>query len=185
MDDLQQLTTAIRRTWSHEPSPKAQRYVGKFLDRTRRRQKIMARVQGNHGVYTVSINAEGTSIVSACTCYIGKGGGCHHCAALAATFLADPGSFQVLEEKALADIRTLDDLPKYLNSVTLDGLIKQLKEKGFSQKAFAESIGMSSRHLSAVKSSELRNRTFHELGATKLACLWVLARFGPESRNQV
>lgn len=37
---------------------------------------------------------------------------------------------------------------------------------------------MNSRQLSAVKSSELRNRFYHELGATKLACLWVLERFG-------
>ena len=33
---------------------------------------------------------------------------------------------------------------------------------------------MNTRHLSAIKSSELRNRYFNELGATKLACLWVL-----------
>ncbi len=39
---------------------------------------------------------------------------------------------------------------------------------------FAESIKMNTRHLSAIKSSELRNRYFNELGATKLACLWVL-----------
>ena len=48
---------------------------------------------------------------------------------------------------------------------------------GITQKAFCESIGMSTRHLAAVKSSELRNRYYHELGAMKLACLWVLERF--------
>ena len=42
------------------------------------------------------------------------------------------------------------------------------------QKAFCAAVGMSTQHLSAVKSSELRNRRFHELGATKLAVLWVL-----------
>jgi hypothetical protein len=43
-----------------------------------------------------------------------------------------------------------------------------------TQKEFAESIGMNSRHLGAVKSSELRNHYFNELGANKLACLWML-----------
>jgi len=43
-----------------------------------------------------------------------------------------------------------------------------------TQKALAEGMGMNPRHLTAIKSSELRNRYFNELGATKLACLWVL-----------
>jgi transcriptional regulator with XRE-family HTH domain len=59
----------------------------------------------------------------------------------------------------------------------LDELIQSLRKQGITQKAFAESIGMSSQKLSAIKSSERRNRYFHELGATKLACLWVLERF--------
>jgi len=36
---------------------------------------------------------------------------------------------------------------------------------------------MNPQHLSAIKSCELRNRFFNELGATKLACLWVLDHF--------
>ncbi|MCB0214903.1 MAG: hypothetical protein KDJ52_36525, partial [Anaerolineae bacterium] len=75
------------------------------------------------------------------------------------------------------EVEALADLPEYLRSVTLDELIQALKKKGISQKAFAESIGMSSQKLSAIKSSEKRNRYFHELGATKLACLWVLEKF--------
>jgi hypothetical protein len=38
----------------------------------------------------------------------------------------------------------------------------------------AESIGMNPRHLSAVKSAEQRDHLFNELGAIKLACLWML-----------
>ena len=56
----------------------------------------------------------------------------------------------------------------------------RLRAIGITQKAFAESIGMNSRHLSAVKSSERRNRYFNELGAVKVACLWFLERFGKE-----
>lgn len=46
-----------------------------------------------------------------------------------------------------------------------------------TQKAFAESIGMNTQHLSTVKASERHNRIFHELGAIKAACLWFLERF--------
>ena len=56
--------------------------------------------------------------------------------------------------------------------------IQQSRKQGVTQKAFVESIGMSSQKLSAIKSNERRNRDFYELGATKLACLWVLERFG-------
>jgi transcriptional regulator with XRE-family HTH domain len=61
----------------------------------------------------------------------------------------------------------------------LDTLLQELKAQGITQTAFAESIGMNPRHLSAIKSSELRNRFFNELGATKLACLWVIEKFQP------
>jgi len=58
--------------------------------------------------------------------------------------------------------------------------VDQLKARGITQKAFAASIGMSTQHLAAVKASERRNRYFHELGALKLACLWVLTHFGED-----
>jgi hypothetical protein len=59
----------------------------------------------------------------------------------------------------------------------------QLKDKGITQKAFAEQIGMNTRHLAAIKSSELRHHYFNELGATKLACLWVLEHLGKTKRR--
>jgi hypothetical protein len=70
-----------------------------------------------------------------------------------------------------------------LEGVTLESLVIKLKEKRISQKTFAASIGMSTQHLSAVKSSELHNRFYHELGATKLACLWILEHYG-EVKNE-
>lgn len=164
----------IQRHFSGQPGDKARRYVGAFFNRSRIENKISAQVEGNHGTYTVSIRAEEEDVTSACSCYIGKYGGCHHVAALAVTFLDSPGSFKEIRPKKLEAVQSLPELHDYLKSVTLDALIKELRANGITQKAFAESVGMSSRHLSAVKSSELRNRTFHELGATKLACLWVL-----------
>ncbi|MBO0857143.1 MAG: hypothetical protein J2P21_01550 [Chloracidobacterium sp.] len=71
-------------------------------------------------------------------------------------------------------LRTLNDLASYLKGVTLAELTDQMKERGVKQTAFAESIGMNPRHLAAIKSSEARLRYFNELGATKLAVLWVI-----------
>ena len=101
-------------------------------------------------------------------------GYCHHCHALALTFLKHPDSFQVVRQKRRRDVRAVSDLSAYLKGVTLDSLLQKLKAQGVTQKEIAEGIGMNPRHLSAIKSSELRNRYFNELGATKLACLWVL-----------
>ncbi len=176
--DLEILKSAIQKNWSSRPGDKAKRYVGQFFDATRFGTKIAAEVAGNHGIYTVSVQVTDGRLTSACSCYIGKHGGCHHCQALGLTFLQDTTAFKELEQRALEDVRELADMPEYLRSVTLDGLIQELKKKGITQKAFAESIGMSSQKLSAIKSSERRNRYFHELGATKLACLWILERFG-------
>ena len=172
--DVEALKEAILQDWPKTPGKKARPYVNAFFDRVRTRRKIVAKVEGNHGTYTVSIHASGRTTDSACSCYIGGGGGCHHCHALGLTFLRDPDSFQVVRQKRRTDVHTISDLSAYLKGVTLDSLIQKLKDQGITQKAFAEGIGMNTRHLSAIKSSELRNRYFNELGATKLACLWVL-----------
>ena len=176
--ELTRLKAALRRAWPGKPSVKAQNYIGAFFAGTRIAARISAQVVGNHGTYTVSIEAKEARLVSACSCYIGKSGYCHHCEALARAFLQDPTRFQVIKTKKLEEVQGLDDVHSYLVGVTLEALLKQLSEKGITQKAFAESIGMNTRHLSAIKSSEARNRYFNELGATKLACLWVLERFG-------
>jgi hypothetical protein len=175
--DTGALKAAIRSTWNEEPDAKARRYIGKFFDRTRIAEKIAAKVEGNHGIYTVSIAARGKSVDSACSCYIGGSGFCHHCDALAFTFLNDPDSFKAARRKTLRQVRTLKDLQCYLKAKTLDSLLQDLKTHGITQKEFTESIGMNPRHLSSIKSSELRNRYYNELGATKLACLWVLQHF--------
>lgn len=179
--DVETLTKAIQRNWPFEPGDKTRAYIGKFSDRVRMGTRIVARVVGNHGTYTVSIQVSPQfAVTSACSCYIGKGGNCHHCAALAKTFLYAPDSFIEKAPKKLETVKGLEDVFAYLENVTLESLLIRLKEKGITQKAFAASIGMSTQHLSAVKSSELNNRVYHELGATKLACLWVLEHHGDD-----
>jgi uncharacterized Zn finger protein len=179
--EIDEIKAALRDAWfaGCELDVKARRYVGKFYDRRRAGKKIVATVVGNHGTYTVSLAVKLKRVESACSCYVGRGGGCHHCDALAQTFLNDAVSFQVIKRKGRGSVRTLKDLKAYLNGATLDTFLQELKAQGITQTAFAESIGMNPRHLSAIKSSELRNRFFNELGATKLACLWVIEKFQP------
>ena len=180
---LDQLHTAIKRQWSRVPSQKAKPYVNAFSAAVRSGSKITAKVVGNHGTYTVSVQLNPQGLTSACSCYIGKHGYCHHCEALALTFMHDPSLFKVVTPTQRTDVRTLTDVQAYLQSVTLEALLAQLKDKGITQKAFAEQIGMSTRHLAAIKSSELRHHYFNELGATKLACVWVLEHLGKTKRR--
>ena len=178
MTDIATIQTAIRSRWPNPSTGKALSYVGRFFDRTRTGTKIVARVKGNHGDYTVSIAVGEHGATSACSCYIGKGGYCHHCAALAQTFLDAPDSFKEVRPPERKQVGGLPDLQAYLAGVTLDELLAQLKVQGVTQKAFAEGIGMNPRHLTAIKSSEARNHFFNELGATKLAVLWVIEHLG-------
>jgi uncharacterized Zn finger protein len=183
--DVEILTKSIKKNWSSSIGDKAKVYVDQFANRMRIGTKIVAKVVGNHGTYTVSIQADPEfKVTSACSCYIGKGGSCHHCAALATTFLKAPESFVEKMAKKLEDVRGLDEVAEYLEGITLESLIIKLKEKGITQKTFAASIGMSTQHLSAVKSSELNNRFYHELGATKLACLWILEHYAEVEKER-
>lgn len=184
--DLEILKSTIQKNWSSQPSDKVKQYVGQFFGATRFGTKIMAEVMGNYGTYTVSMKIdEKKRLTSTCSCYIDRHGNCHHCQALGITFLQNSAEFIELKKRNLDEVVDIVDLPEYLRSVTLDELIQELKKRGISQKAFAESMGMSSQKLSAIKSSENRNRYFHELGATKLACLWVLERFAKKKIRNV
>jgi hypothetical protein len=175
MADQDIFTKALKQNWSKPPGKKANRYIEQFWDRIRRGQKIIAKVEGNHGTYTVSIEVQENGLThSSCSCYIGKHGYCHHVAALGYTYLSNPGSFTIITPIALEEVTSLDEMKQYLQTVTLEDLVLQLREKGVTQKAFAESIGISSQKIGVIKRSEDRNRYFHELGAMKLACLWVL-----------
>ena len=172
------LYNALRTNWPSPPGEKARCYVGQFFAREHIGQRITAKVEGNYGTYNVAIWLEGNQVRSACGCYIGKHGFCHHCEALAHTYLQAPDSFAEISAKPIEELSSLNDVQAYLKATSLDTLLDQLKARGISQKAFAESIGMNPRHLTAVKSSERRGHYFNELGAIKLACLWALDHLG-------
>lgn len=161
------------------PYARAKEYIDEFYSKTQTPTMIKGKVMGNHGEYTVSFKQRGSVVKTACSCYVGRrDGDCHHCDALAWNYLQNPESFKMRNppKKSNQNPFSLSDLPSKLEETTLEDLIVELKKKGISQKAFAESIGMSSRHLSLVKKAEGNNRFYHELGATKLACLYVLER---------
>src|SRR5262249_48964864 len=112
--DLDLLRTAIKRRWSWVPSPKAKGYVNAFSAAERRGTKISAKVVGNHGTYTVSIQVDEHGLRSACSCYIGKHGHCHHCEALALTFLDNPSAFKAVKSTQAQDVHDLLDVRAYI-----------------------------------------------------------------------
>jgi uncharacterized Zn finger protein len=182
--DASEFKNIIEADWGRITYHKVRLYIGKFFERTRTENKIAAKVHGNYGVYLVSIEVKDKGTRSACSCYIGKGGGCHHCYALAHTFLNSPDSFKVIERKRLPKTPALEDISDYLRGTTLEELLKELKAAGIAQKDFADIIGMNPRHLSSIKSSELRNRFYNELGATKLPCLWLIEHTKPARKGR-
>jgi len=181
-NDLDRIKAAIKHRWpNQQASPKARTYLNQFYQCKRRGAKITAKVEGNYGTYTVTIDVREADVSSACSCYIGAGGYCHHCEALALAFLQGEHLFEEIPSQTLERVESMAELRAYLEQTTLASLLEALRRHGVTQKAFAESMGMSSRHLSSMKSSELRNRYHKELGVAKVACLWMLdhiARFG-------
>ena len=141
-NDIAVLTEAMQTRWHYPVSAKAQRYVSQFFERTRTGKTIVGHVIGNHGTYTVSIAATGKTITSACSCYVGASGTCHHCHALAATFLTEPQSFTVVPRPTRKGVKTLADVGPYLKGVSLDAVLQQLKAAGISQKQLAESLAL-------------------------------------------
>jgi len=154
-------------------SEKVNRYIGKFYERRIKNKRISAKVQGNHGEYTVSVKLDERRADFSCSCYIGKHG-CHHSVALAHTFLQDSESFEIVSETKRSDVRNIEQLGNYLDYVTLNELLEELKSVGISRKEFAQAVGTTSAHLTSLKTSEARNRFYKGLGAFKLACLWMI-----------
>lgn len=62
------------------------------------------------------------------------------------SLLQNTAKFKELKQRKLEEVGELAEIVEYLRSVTLDELIQELKRAGITQKAFAESIGMSSQN---------------------------------------
>jgi hypothetical protein len=171
---LEAMLAQLRQHWRHHNSDKIAKYVGKFFNRKRRGSTWSAQVVGNHGTYSVSIDLSEASPKAGCSCYIGGSGYCHHCAALARTAINEPDTFIEVLTYTRDHVHDLKTLSEYLEGATLEFLLDQLKVKGITMKAIAEALGTQPRLLSSMKTSELRGRTYSQLGTTKLACIWLL-----------
>jgi hypothetical protein len=172
--DLETLTRCLSGRGVGPTDVKARRYVGQFLNRRRIGLKIVADVEGNHGTYTVSLDASPETPAGACSCYIGASGGCHHVRALAQTFLDDPATFVPQETRTRGQVRTLEGLALYLETTSLEALLDDLKDHGLSPRQMGELLGAGRRTLSDAARDEARNQGADTLGALKLACLYLL-----------
>ena len=58
--EIEQLKVALRDDWfaNYKLDAKAKGYVGQFFDRKLIGKKLSAKVEGNHGTYTVSITTK-------------------------------------------------------------------------------------------------------------------------------
>ena len=77
---------------------RAQPYVREFTHRLRSGPAISGRVAGPHGIYTVSLGIEDSTLTPTCSC-TSDAGFCRHVIALGLTYIEEPQSFY--------DLRTL------------------------------------------------------------------------------
>jgi uncharacterized Zn finger protein len=109
----QQLAQAIDEKTFHRAQP----YVREFTHRLHSDQTIAGRVARPHGVYTVSLAIEGSTLTPACSC-TSDAGFCKHVIALGLTYIEEPQSFY--------DLRTLTTQLEQYSHGELVGLIVQM-----------------------------------------------------------
>jgi hypothetical protein len=108
----QQLAQAIDEKTFHRAQP----YVREFTHRLRSGHAIAGRVAGPHGVYTVTLAIEGSTLTPACSC-TSDAGFCRHVIALGLTYIEEPQSFY--------DLRTLTArLEQYSHDELVDLVVR-------------------------------------------------------------
>jgi uncharacterized Zn finger protein len=106
---------------------RAQPYVREFTHRLRSGPFIAGRVAGPHGVFTVSLTIEDSTLTPACSC-TSDPGFCRHAIALGLTYIEEPQSFY--------DLRTLTaQLERYSHGELVE-LILQIGAR------YPETLGM-------------------------------------------
>jgi predicted XRE-type DNA-binding protein len=167
----------LQNRWQGGISPKAQKYVNVFFDVFALRGGLYAKVEGNHGVYRVSLFHFNNQIDATCSCYIGKSGYCHHCEALARTFLLNPTSIPTIPAYQLADISaaaTPEQIYHFTRSAALAEILQELERNRVSIKSVAESMGLSPQRIRALMKKEQQQGILDELIPLKLASIWLL-----------
>jgi uncharacterized Zn finger protein len=106
---------------------RAQPYVREFTHRLRSGPSIAGRVAGPHGVFTVSLTIEDSTLTPACSC-TSDPGFCRHAIALGLTYIEEPQSFY--------DVRTLTAQLEQCSHGELVELIIQMGTR------YPETLGM-------------------------------------------
>ena len=157
MSEISALQTAIRAQWRAAPSEKAKRYMGQFFETTRSDRRSPARCMATMAPTSCPSSPQRTACRPAVAAISAKAAFATIAKRWRTRSSESPQIFREVQPTAREAIRSLADLQAYLQGVTLETLLAELKANGITQTAFAASIGMNTRHLSAVKSSELRN----------------------------
>jgi uncharacterized Zn finger protein len=153
---------------------RAQEYIGHFTHRTIDENEISGKVKGNYGTYTTFLRVSDRYLEGRCSCQAADEMFCKHSVALGLTYLEAPENFKKKKKVGRKEITGLDDISHYLSSVTLDDLVKELKEKGITQKRTIEILNMNPGLFGSAKRCEQRGRYYNFLGALKLSCLYLL-----------
>ena len=164
----------LRAQVSAKTYQRAQEYVAYFTHRTIDGNEISGKVEGNYGTYTTFLDASGSWLEGRCSCRAADEMFCKHAVALGLTYLKSPESFITKEKVGRREITSLDDVADYLDSVTLDELVKELKARNITQKRITEILNMNPNLFSSAKRCEQRGRYYNFLNALKLACLYFL-----------
>lgn len=152
---------------------KEREYFDAFFNREATEDSIKAKVQGNYGTYRTSLKRLKSGFIkSSCSCYMGSG--CKHTYALAHTFLKKTDTFNFKVKVVPKTVKNLQDVQLMLEAKTLEEIMFALRKKKITQKDLAESIGTTSAHIGKLKSGEQKGYIYKELGAVKLAAIWVL-----------
>ncbi|PDW00642.1 hypothetical protein [Candidatus Viridilinea mediisalina] len=171
----------LQARWHSTISGKAQTYVGQFFDAFTLRQGVYAKVQGNHGIYRVSIFPGNKNVSATCSCYIGKSGYCHHCEALAHAFLLYPETFTAIPKYTMADVSaatTPERIHSVVRSLALAAVIEELEQNNMNLKGIAVSMGVSEQKIRSLIKKERQQGIIDDLTPLKLACVWLLQKFG-------
>jgi hypothetical protein len=119
----QQLAQAIDEKTFHRAQP----YVREFTHRLRSGHAIAGHVAGSHGIYTVSLGIDGSTLVPSCSC-TSDAGFCRHVIALGLTYIEEPQSFY--------DLRTLTAQLEQYSRDALIALIIQMASR------YPQTLGM-------------------------------------------
>jgi hypothetical protein len=172
----------LRKSFGEETWRRAQEYVGAFYATEAGPREIRGSVTGHGDTYSTFLRRVGGYLECACSCPAADDMNCKHAAALGLTYLRGPASFKAMAGKNRTEIRAMGDVSKFLKGTTLDDLVKQLQDRGVTQKQVIEILGINQGLFGSAKRLEKRGRRYGFLNACKLACAYLLGVIEKQGR---